>query len=72
MLDYIIWLKSGECITGIAKKEVVEELQNLFVNTKEINEKILFKDLDGVAAIDLSRVEAIAANMQLETNKLGF
>lgn len=70
MKDYIIWLKSGETISGTAKEETISELQKCFSLDSE--EKVFFVDSDGAMAIDLSRVEAIAINKLPETNKLGF
>lgn len=70
MKDYIIWLKSGETISGTAEEETINNLQKCFSLDSE--EKVFFTDSDGAMAIDLSRVEAIAINKQPESNKLGF
>lgn len=71
MNDYIIWLKSGECISGTAKEEIIRQLQEQFVNS-HIDERISFSDADGIVVVDLNQVEAIAVNKQPAINKVGF
>jgi hypothetical protein len=70
MKDYIIWLKSGECVSGTAKEEDIMKLQEEFSTDGE--GKVFFKDEDGIIVIDFSRVEAIAINKRNECNKMGF
>ncbi len=71
MKDYIIWLKSGECITGTAEESVILQLQERFKDCVG-GEKISFLDEDGKMVVALDRIEAIAINKQPEATKLGF
>lgn len=70
MKDYIIWLKSGETISGVAEERIIKQLQSEFA--KDCEEKAIFVDQDGEVVIDLNQVEAIAINKQPDANKLGF
>lgn len=75
MEDYIIWLKSGECITGTAKEDVIKILQDTFINFTEKNEKFSFADEDGRVVLKLSRIEAIGItkrNEEKHAKQAGF
>lgn len=72
MKDYIIWMKSGECISGTAKEETISDMQYRFGNYQDEDIKLMFTDEDGTVVVDLSRVEAIAINKQSAINKIGF
>lgn len=70
--DYIIWLKSGECITGTVKENIINDLQDRFKDSIGETEKISFNDEDGKVVVDLSRVEAIGINKCYENKEVGF
>ncbi|AND84263.1 hypothetical protein GTH52_07110 [Clostridium tyrobutyricum] len=72
MKDYLIWLKSGESISGTAKKDILEMLKDRFKDHKEEREIISFPDEEGGVILDMDRVEAIAINKCIENNKAGF
>jgi hypothetical protein len=64
MKEYIIWLKSGECIKGTIEDEGVLFRKGLF--------NLKFSDTEGTVTIKRHRIEAIAVNNIIETNKCGF
>lgn len=70
MKDYIIWLRSGECISGTADEEALKKLQDKYESS--FDGKIAFEDMDGSLVVDLTKVEAIAINNQPIPNKIGF
>lgn len=73
MKDYLIWLKSGETISGTANENTIEWLQNRFKNREyELEEIISFDDEDGTVFLDMNKVEAIAINKCCEDRKAGF
>ncbi|MEY7998616.1 hypothetical protein AB8U03_00120 [Clostridium sp. Mt-5] len=72
MKDYLIWLKSGECINGTTKENILKMLQDRFKNHENGKEIISFTDEDGAVIFDMDRVEAIAVNKCYEDRKAGF
>lgn len=71
MKDYVIWLKSGECISGSVQEEIISHLQERFKDCMN-SEKVSFSDEDGIVIIDLYSIDAIAINKQPSSYKLGF
>lgn len=70
MKDYIIWLTSGETISGTMTDEEADRLKNwLVTNPHEPQE---FVDTEGSFIVRPERIEAIAVNMVIEHNTLGF
>lgn len=73
MKDYLIWLKSGETISGTAEEDTMKWLQKRFENRQYELEKIIsFDDEDGTVALDVDRIEAVAINKCCENNQVGF
>lgn len=72
MKDYIIWLKSGECISGSIEEGIINNLQNRFKDSTVEHEKISYSDEDGNVVLDLSEVEVIAINKQYTNKSVGF
>lgn len=73
MKDYLIWLKSGETISGTADEDTIKWLQKRFEDREYELEKIIsFDDEDGTVALDVDRIEAITINKCLEDKKVGF
>ena len=70
--DYIIWLKSGECITGTIEESIIYDLHDRFKNSTGEMEKVSFSDEDGRVVLDLSKVEAIGINKHCENEHVGF
>jgi hypothetical protein len=70
--DYIIWFKSGQCISGTAKEDILTMLKGMFKDHKEGKEVISFPDMEGETYIDLDRIEAIGINDQFEEKQAGF
>ncbi|HWT74321.1 MAG TPA: hypothetical protein VN258_06340 [Mobilitalea sp.] len=66
MKHYIIWLKSGECITGDISDETVNRL---CLDGKSV---LKFEDTEGSIVVKRNRIEAIGINNAIETNKCGF
>lgn len=72
MKDYIIWLKSGECIAGIAKEETIKLIQNKFKDSSGKVEKLSFEDENGLVVVNINRIDAIAINDCCKYNQVGF
>lgn len=70
MKEYIIWLDSGECINGTAEEPVLKDLQQRFKNKSD--DIISFSDTEGETVIDMSKVQAIAANKLDDKSIIGF
>jgi hypothetical protein len=66
MKHYIIWLKSGECITGDITDDVAKTLA---IDSKRV---LRFSDNEGTVSVKRNRIEAIALNDAIKTNKCGF
>lgn len=71
MVEYIIWLKSGECVKGTALEEDIKVLSD-FGRKKLHPRYISFADTEGVVAIRTRRIEAVGINTINDSNKLGF
>jgi len=65
MKEYIIWLKSGECISGTVNEDVAIMLNE----NRKIVGRIRFKDTDGFVSVKASRIEAIGINFVADNNK---
>lgn len=73
MKDYLIWIKSGETISGTADEDTIKWLQKRFENREYELEKIIsFDDEDGTVALDVDRIEAITINKCCENKQVGF
>lgn len=72
MKDYLIWLKSGETISGTAKEDIIKMLQDRFKDHAKGKNIISFPDEDGTVVLDIDRIEAIAINKCCENNQVGF
>lgn len=73
MKDYLIWIKSGETISGTADEDTIKWLQKRFENREYELEKIIsFDDEDGTVALDVDRIEAITINKCYENKQVGF
>lgn len=70
MKDYIIWLDSGECITGTVTDEIAGYILEIWNNASA--KRIDFEDTQGHASVKKDKIEAIAINNIVETNKIGF
>lgn len=70
MKEYIIYLKSCECIKGFVTEEVAERILNRFEIFKRGRYK--FEDSEGVICVDLERVEAMVFNNIVDSNECGF
>lgn len=70
MKDYIIWLRSGECITGTVKEDVIQDVKQKFDAKKE--QIIEFDDIDGHVAVSNDEIEAVGINKHLENKAYGF
>jgi len=66
MKHYVIWLKSGECISG----DIPDKVENTI--TLDGRNVLRFTDIDGTVTIKRNRIEAIAINNVVETCKCGF
>lgn len=64
MKEYIIWLKSGEVVKGI-----IEDEKPILRHTPFI---LRFTDTEGTVTIKRHRIEAIAINDIVTTNRCGF
>lgn len=64
MKDYIIWLKSGECVKGTINDKRKLLRRGIF--------NLKFSDTEGTVIIKRNRIEAIAINNVIETSKCGF
>lgn len=62
MVDYIIWLKNGNCISGMADADVMEKVQNIFGEYDDDDRAIGFEDEKGTVYIKLNRIDVIAIN----------
>ena len=72
MKDYIIWLKSGETVTGSVKEDIIDSLKDRFINSSGEKEILSFNDEEGEVTLDLSRVEVIVINKQYTNKSVGF
>lgn len=69
-VDYIVWLKSGECISGTAEEKAIDALNDGWVNEKF--DFFCLTDDDGTVYIKLSEVEAVAKNHTENMAECGF
>jgi hypothetical protein len=72
MKDYLIWLKSGETISGTAKEDIIKMLQDRFKDHAKGKNIISFPDEDGIVSLDIDRVEAVSIMKCCEDKQAGF
>ncbi|NLW89998.1 MAG: hypothetical protein GXY34_00130 [Syntrophomonadaceae bacterium] len=70
MKDYIIWLKSGETISGTMADEEVERLKQWVKSIPQ--EPGEFNDNEGSLVIMPERVEAVAINDTIVMKQIGY
>ena len=71
MDEYIIWLKSGECITGIALETDLKPI--IAFGRKKIRSKyISFSDNEGTVMVRTASIDAVGITPIKETSKCGF
>jgi hypothetical protein len=66
MKHYIIWLMSGETISGDIADELAESIA---IDGRRV---LRFSDTEGTVSVKRNRIEAIAINNVVETSKCGF
>lgn len=73
MKEYMIWLKSGQCIEGEIEEDKAEKLLNTFKTFPESNSPYIFTDSNGTVYLRLSEINGIAINDMPQINKsVGF
>lgn len=70
MKDYIIWLDSGECLTGTVNERNEGLIKEAF--TKKAYGLLTFDDAEGTAHVAISKIQAICFNNTQEGSKCGF
>ena len=65
-------MKSGECINGTAKEDILKMLQDRFKDYTKGKNIISFPDEDGTVVLDIDRIEAVAVTKCFEDRKAGF
>lgn len=71
MIDYIIWLKSGESIYGTMAEEEIDRLKAWVSSSADTPGE--FRDTDGTLFITSGQVAAIGvANKPQHVNSIGF
>lgn len=66
MKHYIIWLKSGETISGDIADELAESI------TLDSKRVLRFSDTEGTVEVKRNRIEAIGINNIVKTRRCGF
>ncbi|EIS9525885.1 hypothetical protein L0775_003873 [Clostridioides difficile] len=73
MKEYVIWFKSGNCVSGIVDEDVTDKLMKDFMEADSDCRYLKgYLDEDGTTIIDLSQIEAISINNCNENNNIGF
>ncbi|WLD27652.1 hypothetical protein CDIFMA2_15340 [Clostridioides difficile] len=73
MKEYVIWFKSGNCVSGIADEDVADKLMQDFIEADSDCKNLKgYLDEDGTTIIDLSQIEAISINNCSENDNIGF
>lgn len=70
MKDYIIWLKSGQTITGTIFEEEIDKLQKWALSAPDTPGE--FRDTDGAIFIAPGQLAALSINEPEQTSKIGF
>ena len=70
MKEYIIWLDSGECVTGTVDEENESLIKEAFV--KKAFGLMTFSDTEGTVYVAMSNMQAICFNNTQEGSKCGF
>ncbi|EIS9402000.1 TPA: hypothetical protein UN993_003606 [Clostridioides difficile] len=73
MKEYVIWFKSGNCVSGTTDEYVSDKLMKDFMGADSDCRNLKgYLDEDGTTIIDLSQIEAISINNCNENNNIGF
>lgn len=73
MKEYVIWFKSGNCVSGITDEYIADKLMQDFIEAdSDCRDLKGHLDEDGTTTIDLSQIEAISINNCSDNNNIGF
>ncbi|MCR3760413.1 hypothetical protein KYB31_15655 [Clostridium felsineum] len=70
--NYLIWIKGGSCIEGIAKINILKDLKERFQANKKFDKIVSFKDAEGEITINTRDIQAIAINNIVKNPTAGF